>query len=398
MRILQINANYGFGSTGLIVRDIGASIEDSDTMEAYYAFQRSNAKLNNGYRIGNVLDWKLHAILYRFFGPQGFFSRISTYFFLKRIYRLKPDVVHLHNLHSNYINVPMLLRYLAKHDIATVITMHDCWWFTGLCYHYIDVDCNQFISGCKKCPKRYAVTPCRLWDCSRYMWEIKKTLLLSIPRLKIIGCSQWICNEARKGFLKSCDIDYIYNGVDTTIFSPHPTNFKDMNGLIGKTIIMGMANKWMILENRGVIEKLSKRDDFLLMIVGCSEEQKKLLVKIARNAYPIGFIHDREELAKLYNTADVFVNLTLADTLPTVNMESICCGTPVVTWDSSGSPELVHEGMGYVVKQGDIDQLEICIDKVINEHLEVDVAKARKLYDNKENYKKYIQIYNDLRI
>lgn len=137
MKILQVNANYGFGSTGLIVRDIGETITKSGN-EAYFAYQRANSSVKNGITVGNPLDWKLHAALCRIFGGQGYYSVIATRKFISEIKKIKPDIIHLHNLHSNFLNIDIFFKFLASENIATVITMHDCWYFTGKCFHYID--------------------------------------------------------------------------------------------------------------------------------------------------------------------------------------------------------------------------------------------------------------------
>ena len=130
MKVLQINAVYGSGSTGVIVKDIENAITDCGG-KAFVAYQRAPFKPVNSYRIGNALDWKMHALYSRVFGKQAYFSKCATKKLLKWIDEVSPDVIHLHNLHSNYINLPMLLKYVAKKNIATVVTLHDCWFFTG---------------------------------------------------------------------------------------------------------------------------------------------------------------------------------------------------------------------------------------------------------------------------
>ncbi len=210
MRIVQINANYGFTSTGLIMKDISDTIEAHGN-ESYPSYQRTGELLANGYRIGNPLDWKIHAFLCRLFGAQGYYSWAATRSFERYLKKIEPDIVHLHNLHSNYINIDMLLRFLAKEDIATVITMHDCWWFTGKCFHYADCGCSRFMTGCGKCPKMKAPPASMLFDRSRWSLRNKAKRLSAIPRLRIVGCSKWVCDEGKKGILKDFTIKNIYN-------------------------------------------------------------------------------------------------------------------------------------------------------------------------------------------
>ena len=398
MKVLQINATYGYGSTGLIMRDIGEALKDSGN-EAYFAYQSSKTPVKNGYRIGNVVDWKAHALLCRVLGKQGYYSKNATRIFLKHLDELAPDVVHLHNLHSNYINLNMLLKYLAKKDIPTVITMHDCWYFTGKCFHYVDVKCLKFTSGCGNCPKKNAPPKSLIFDASAKVLKDRKKYLSSIPRLKIVGCSEWICNEAKKGIMKGFDITTIRNGVDTDIFKSRDKQaLKKKFGLEDKFVIMGMANKWLLPSNsdfwKKIIASLSENDK--AVIVGCTDTQKSLLERYSDRVISVGFVSDRRELAEYYAMSDVFVNVTHADTLPTVNMESICCGTPVVTYDSCGSPELVLEGCGYVVPENDVDEIINKIELVKKEGCASCAEIGKRSFDKKMCYEGYIDVYREI--
>lgn len=395
MKVLQINATYGYLSTGLIVKDIGQVIKDNGD-EAFFAYQTTNEKVENGYCVGNKLDWKIHAVLARLLGRQAYHSKGATRNFLKYLDEINPDVVHLHNLHSNYINLNMLLDYLAKKDIATVITMHDCWYFTGKCFHYIDVGCDRFTNGCGNCPKQKAPQSSFFFDRSADVVKDREKYLTAIPRLKIVGCSQWICNEAKKGFLQGADISAVWNGLNTEIFKPRDkAQLKKQNDCENKFVIMGMANKWLLPANKTLLERTLEeiKDNEILMIVGCKDEHKEELKKFGDKVKAIGFITDREKLAEYYSMADVFVNPTHADTLPTVNMESICCGTPVVTYDVCGSSELILDGCGEVVPENDVEGIISAFRKITGEDCAAIGANA---FDRKNSYKKYLDIYGDV--
>lgn len=399
MKVLQINAVYGYGSTGLIVQDVGRVIEKSGK-EAYYAYQTTNKQVENGYCVGNKLDWKLHAIYSRVFGKQAYFSKRATKRLLRYIDGVQPDIVHLHNLHSNYVNLNMLLKYLAEKDIATVITMHDCWYFTGKCFHYIDVGCDGFTRDCSSCPKRKAPPVSLFLDTASKVLKDRQRYLSAIPRLKIVGCSDWICSEAKKGFLKDYELVTIHNGVDTNIFKPYDKeSLKIEKGVQNKFVIMGMANKWFLPSNKGVLEKTIGilDENTRLMIVGCNEEQMDSLEKYGDKVIPVGFIRDRELLAKHYSMADVFVNITHADTLPTVNMESICCDTPVITYDSCGSPELVLDGCGTIVKEYDEDGIVTAIEQYMSAEKKPCFQIGFEHYDKEQCYKKYLEVYETMK-
>ena len=398
MKVLQINATYGYGSTGLIMKDIGEALEASGH-EAYFAYQSCNTSPKNGYAVGNILDHKAHALLCRVFGKQGYYSLIATHKLLKHIDKVKPDIVHLHNLHSNFVHLNLLLDYLAKNDIPTVITMHDCWYFTGKCFHYVDVKCDRFTKSCGNCPKKKAPPASLIFDSSARVLADRKKHLSAIPRLRIIGCSDWICREAQRGFMSDFDICTIRNGVDTDVFCEmdKPTLKREM-GLDAKFVIMGMANKWLLPTNSAALEKVicSLTDDERMMIVGCNESQLESLKHYGDKVLPIGFIRDREKLASYYATSDVFVNVTHADTLPTVNMESICCGTPVITYDSCGSPELVLDGCGHIVRENDVEHLIEKIHSVKNNPFTNVSEIGKKDFDKKQCYANYVDLYCDM--
>lgn len=398
MKVLQINATYGYGSTGLIMRDIGDALNSSGN-EAYFAYQSSKAPVENGYRIGNTVDWKAHALLCRVLGKQGYYSKTATRKFLKHLDELAPDVVHLHNLHSNYINLNMLLKHLGEKDIPTVITMHDCWYFTGKCFHYVDAGCDRFIVGCGNCPKRKAPPASLFFDNTAKVFEDRRRYLSNIPRLKIVGCGYWICGEAKKGFMRDFDVVTVRNGVDTDIFKPRDGQvLKKAYGFEGKFVIMGMANKWLLPSNSEVLERtVSSLDgDSRLLLAGCTEAQTEFLKAFGDKVVSVGFVSDRERLAEYYAMSDVFVNVTHADTLPTVNMESICCGTPVVTYDSCGSPELVLDGCGYVVAENDVEEIIKKIELVRREG-SVDCAEiGKRSFDKNLCYKGYIDVYREI--
>ena len=396
MRVLQINANFGFGSTGLIVKDISDQIEKEGS-EAFCAYQKTNTPVNNGYQIGNKFDWKLHALFSRVFGRQGYYSYFSTKSFLKYIDKIKPDVIHLHNLHSNYININLLFKYIAKKDIPTVITFHDCWFFTGKCFHYVDVSCDRYKTGCGKCPKKNAPPASLFFDFSSVVLKNKIKRLTAIPGLKIIGCSDWICNEAKNSLLKDCNISRIYNGVDINVFCPKNTEvLRKELGVSDNFLVLGMANKWFLDQNVSLIEKVKNLPNTKLMLVGCNENQLQFLKEKYSEVIGIGFVKDREELAHYYSAADVFVNLTYADTLPTVNMESICSGTPVITYDSCGSPELVDKDCGIIVKKGDTQGIIEALINIKNKNFSKCYLKGQEKFDKNKCYKEYINVYEEI--
>lgn len=395
MKILQINAVYGFGSTGIITKDIDNLLQ-KEGHESFVAYQTALNPSEKSYKIGNKLDWKLHALYSRVFGKQAYASRGATKKLIKYIGNTAPDVVHLHNLHSNYINLNILCDYLAERNIPTVITLHDCWYFTGKCTHYSAVSCQKWQSTCGDCPLNKSEQPSLFFDCTAKVLKDKTEHLNKIPNLTLIGCSNWITNEAKKSLLSPTNIETVYNGVDTDIFKPHQSDFRKIHNIGDEFLILGMANKWCLPENeKAAKEIIENNKDAKIVIIGCSETQKKLFAKY-ENILPIGYIKDRKVLSDVYASCDVFVNLTHADTLPTVNMESICCGTPVITYDCCGSPELVDADSGFVVAENDIPTLLQKIKQLKTNPSNIHIEEKHRKFDKNTCYGRYLEIYKKI--
>ncbi len=392
LKILQINACCDYKSTGVIAKSIG-KVAEKQGMEMYYAYQSSVSAPEKSYQVGNSLDWKVHSLFSRIFGKEGYASVLSTQKLIGWIEEIKPDIVHFHNLHSHYINLNMLCDYLSKNDIPTVITMHDCWYFTGKCTHYAAVGCNKWQSSCGDCPLLKAEVPSWFCDPTSKVLKDRVSHLNSIENLYLVGCSNWISNEAKKSLVKPKEILTIYNGVDLEIFKHRESSFRNENNLNGKFVVLGMADKWSNPANYDAVKYLTENcdDNTGFVVVGCKEQHESYF-KQFKNITTIGYVNDQIKLAEIYSSADVFVNLTHADTLPTVTMESICCETPVITYDCCGGPELILEDCGFVVSEGDYEEILRKIE-IIKQQKCNGMVTQRVHFDKDENFKKYIQLY-----
>ena len=399
MRILQINAVYGQGSTGTIVRDIEQLCFKSG-IECYVASPDPKVcEAKHGYVIGNTLDHKLHALLSRIHGKQAYFSHIPTRNLLRWIDEIKPDIVHLHNLHSNYIHLNMLLGYLAKKDIKTIVTLHDCWFYTGGCFHYTAAGCDKWLRDCKDCPKKKAGTPALLSKHSAQILADRKKYLLAIPHLYITGVSQWMAHEPLKSYLKDVPNFVIRNGIDFNVFKPTPSDFRQRLGLEGKYVILGPASKWLSDVNKEVLDKFTKlmHPDEVLLLFGVDVQDTSNLPK---NVITYGYTKNREELAQLYTMADVFVNCTREESLSLINIEAQACGTPVVTFDATATPETVDGIYSLSTQVGNPDRLYESVENIrYNNDGELSkqvISFASKNYDLYSNYEKYLNLYKTL--
>lgn len=398
MKIVQINAVYGVGSTGRIAQDIAATLR-KDGHEAYVFWATGcradeNARL---IRVGNTLDHKLHAALRRIDGKQGWHSRAATKKLCRDLLKIKPDVVHLHNMHSNYIHLPLLLQFLGENKIPTLITIHDSWMFTcGYCAHYIYHDCDQWDKGCQNCP---AVRK-TLRKNGAKMYKIKEELYSRIPDLAINGVSKWTTEAAGQGMLKTAKIkETIYNWIDTELFKPQDNAAavrKKYNIPENHKLILGVAQGWS--ENKGLKEFLQIADvlpDVTVILVGEDHGIPK-----RENLRCIGFTSDRQELIDLYSAADLFVNPSRAETFGLVTAEAMSCGTPVAAYNNTGSAELVAPQCGALVPDGDADALVAQVRNVLKNGKDAYTQACRQwVLDNFEKQtqlQKYVELYEKL--
>lgn len=397
MKVLHINAVYGVGSTGVIVEDLHR-LAGEDGIESYVAYSTTNQKnVENGYAIGGQFGKKIHGAMTRITGKQGYYSRIATLNLLKKMDQIRPDIVHLHNLHSNYIHLNMLLRYLAKNDIATVVTLHDCWFYTGGCFHYTSVGCGRWKEACGNCPNQKNEAITHLMDPSEKILRDRKQYFSGIRRLYVVGVSQWIAQEAKQTVFRDAESTHIYNGVDLSFFKPTDSNFRESHGLQGKFLILGMANKFFLSVNRETFDSIvaALKPDERLVIVGCNEQQMN---NLPENVIGIPYIRDRKALRDIYSACDVFVNCSREESLSLVNVEAQACGTPVITYSNTGVRETVDGMASVAVQNGDparileqIERIRACDPAELNKKC-LDWVASR--FEVKKNYQQYISLYH----
>jgi len=357
--------------------------------------------LDNTIRIGFKLDFYFHALITRIFDRHGFGSKRATKKLIKKIDYIEPDIIHLHNLHGYYINIEILFNYLSLKKIPIVWTMHDCWAFTGHCSHFEYVSCKKWEKACHSCPQSSSYPSSLFLDNSQENFLIKKRLFTSVQNMTIIPVSDWLDNQLRYSFLNRFKSKVIKNGIDLEVFKPSESRalIKDYN-LHNKFIILGVASNWT--ERKGFFEfvKLRKllNESFSIVLVGVNKKLQKMLPS---GIISISKTKDQEELAMIYSCADLYLNLTFEDTYPSTNLESIACGTQVVTYKTGGSPESVNEEGGYVVKQGDITAIKNLIDDMKNGILprvskKNLVAIAQKNFNKDHNFNQYLKLYEEI--
>ena len=400
LKIAQINT-CTYGSTGKIAKGLNTVVERRGGM-GYICIP--NGRHNKGRPVTKKAIWiggrvseDLHLILDRFIGLNGCFSRVATYRFLRKLNKLDVDVLHLHNLHNCYINLPMLFRYIKKHNIPVIWTLHDCWAFTGHCPHFTMAKCDKWKTGCHHCPQ-HREYPKSYVDNSKFMYRHKQKWFTGVQDLTIVTPSHWLAELVGESFLKDYPVKVIHNGIDLSVFKPTESDFRKKHGCEGKFILLGVAFGWGVRKGLDVFVELASRldDRFQIVLVGTDDV-------VDRNL-PDGIIsihrtQNQAELAEIYTAADLFVNPTREDNYPTVNMESLACGTPVVTFRTGGSPECIDPTCGSVVPCDDIDALEqeiLRIAEIKPYSTDACLNKAKK-FDMNQRFEEYVKLYDEAR-
>ena len=398
MRILLINEECGTGSTGRICTDIAEALEKKGH-EVKIAYGRNDNIVPEQFKrfaikIGNNMELKLHGVKARLLDGAGFGSTVSTRKFIKWVKEYDPDIIHLHNLHGYYINVAILFEYLKKCEKKIFWTLHDVWAFTGHSAYCDAVQCEKWKSGCGRCPQ-LLVYPKAYIDRSMQNWCKKRALFTGVKGMEIITPSKWLKNLVSQSFLKAYPVKVIHNGIDTEKFCVLKNNCKEKHNLIDKKIILSVATVWNDLKGYTDFIKLAEclDEEYLIVLVGGREQVKKVIVPT--NMRVIDRTQNIQELVELYNAADVYLNLTYCDTYPTVNLEAVACGTPVISYKVGGSTESTLDFGGIIVKRGDLKGVVEAL-KVSGE-LKVKIADVNKL-DKSYAISEYMKLYQKVEL
>ena len=396
MKILQINTVYAKGSTGRIAQGIHDICQKhhAECVTAYRYPEQKGVVLDDTLTVSSWWDCHIHNRLARYTGLQGCFSRLKTRRFLKKVKKFDPDIIHLHNLHGNYINLPLLFRFIKKHKIKTVWTLHDCWTFTGQCAYFTIANCNKWKAECRSCPQFKSQKSAVL-----KMHENKRKWFLGIDSMTLVTPSKWLNELVSQSFLKDYSTVIIQNGIDLSVFSPTESDFREKYNIPhGKKILLGVAFVWDKRKGLDVFLELFKRLDkekYQIVLIGTTDAVDSMLPE---GIISIHRTNNQKELAEIYTAADLFVNPTREEMFGLVNVEANACGTPVLTFRTGGSPECIDETSGAVVDCDDIDAMEKEIIRICSETpYSAEACRLRaEAFDMNEKFEEYIRLYEQL--
>lgn len=385
----MLNAICGIKSTGRICTDLAEMLK-TNNHEALIAYGREYVPekyKSLSYRIGNPIDVTLHGFHSLFFNRHGFASKKATENFIKKLISYNPDIIHLHNIHGYYLNIKVLFEYLKKAEKPVLWTLHDSWTMTGHCPNFAAAGCNKWLSGCYDCELIHGYPFSLLADRSTLNWLEKRQLFNGVKNLLLVTPSEWLAGIVKKSYLASYNVKVINNGIDTSIFHPRKSDFREKYALKDKKVILGVSSFWS--KNKGFFDfiKLSEMIDsskYKIVMVGLN---KSYMDKLPSNILGLPHTDNPESLAEIYSAADVFFNPTYQDVYSCINMEAQSCGLPVIVYNTGGAAETVPPAN--LVEQGDLNAVVHKIEKGTLKIKQQDFSKQKM-------YSKYLEAYKEI--
>lgn len=396
--LLQINTVVNSGSTGRIAEEIG-ELAISKSWKSYIAYGRNDRpSKSNKIKIGNTIGTLWHVFLTRFFGLHGFGSYFATKRLVESIKEIKPNIIHLHNIHGYYLNIKVLFEYLSSVNIPVVWTLHDCWTITGHGAHFKKKYCRKGVTYWSAPKHEYPNVWFGMNSLSSFL--TKKKLFTSLKNLTIVTVSDWLTDVIKDSFFKNSSVKTINNAVDIEVFYPQKdSSIKKKYGISSDFMMIGVASIWN--KDKGLEDyiKFSNylKGDEVLVLVGVTD---RIIKELPSNIIGVKRTEDVNELSKLYSVADVVFNLSYKETFGLTSVEGYACGTPTIVYNATASPELVKEGTGYVVPTGDLKSLRNAVNKIKKKGSSYYAENCRKVaenfYDKTKRYEEYFSLYQKL--
>jgi glycosyltransferase involved in cell wall biosynthesis len=389
--VIQVNASAN-GGTGRIMNQIHERLIQNSVKSYISSPDVPNYKSNFHIKIGNKIHRRIDRLFSRFSGYEGVLSILPTYIFTYKMNKLKINLIHLHNIHGWFINFKILFKYIKKNNIKVIWTLHDAWSFTGHCPNFLMVNCNKWKTGCNNCPQ-LNIYPEMYVDRTKEMYNIKKKIFTSIDKIHFVTPSKWLNELLDLSYYKGYDRTVIPNGIDLNLFKKTQSSFRSDHKLENKIILLGVSITWNVRKGLDTFAELSKLLDnnYQIVLVGINKDVKR---QIPHNIITIEKTENIQELSKIYSASDYFINPTKEDNFPTVNLEALACGLPVISFKSGGSVEMLDSTCGVIIENNDIGSLVDAIKIPRSKFKEEDCIKKANFYSKEAKFDEYIDIYN----
>lgn len=402
MVIVQINQTYKIGSTGKIMYDLNQVIQSSgheSFMVAGYSNDHSPQNLYCANKNSAFFPIRKDQVIFRLSGVNGYRYKKRTQKIIEWIDSKHPDIIHLHNIHGDWIHLQTLFDYIKRKEIRVVWTLHDCWALTGRCSHFELCGCDKWKTNCFDCNNNRVYPITYFFDRSSKMHRDKKKWFTGIKNMTVVTPSIWLASFVKQSFLREYPIKVIPSGINTEIFKPQKKQSKYYVDIKAKYIILGVANTWS--KSKGIddfiaLDKVIDHDKYQIVMVGLNSRQLKSL---PHTIYGLSKTNSQLELAELYSGASCYLNCSILETQGLTTIEAMACGTPVIVYNKSAVPESVKNDCGIIIDTQSIDIVYDAIKKICNntENYKAKCCEyAKNNYDGKRRFMDYIGIYCEL--
>ena len=399
MRVFQLNTFCGVKSTGRIACEIAKLVErdGGECLIGYGVPGISEDSEPYAYRIGTPIERKIDAVIRKLLDAEGYGSWMATKQLIRKMAEFKPDLIHLHNIHGCYLHLPSLFAYLGQQAIPVVWTLHDCWPFTGHCAYFDYSGCEKWKTQCSHCPQQRNYPICIGLDGSKRNHRDKKKWFGQLKNLTFVAPCEWMTKPLKESHMGSYPSVVVPNGVNLQTFHCVPSNLRHQYGLQDKKICLSVASEWDARKGLPYLIRAAERlgSDYCFVVIGLENEQ---IQNLPSNMLGLQRTASTHELAAWYTAADCFVNPTLEDNMPMVNLEALACGTPVAVFETGGCPEAIDETCGIVVPQGDLDALCESVIRLANEKelRTQNCVRRAQSFDAQNTFRSYLELYKEL--
>ena len=402
MKNVAIINNGDRGSTGNISLNLHRELQDRG-YKSYFCYGRGDK--GNGidrYRIDSDFELKMHAMMTRITGLQGFYSHNATTRLLRKFDEWNIDTIFVVCIHGYYINEKNLYQYIANHNIRLIHIMIDEYAYTGKCA-YRD-DCDRYLVGCDNCPHKKDYPSSYLFDGSKRVFESKKSAYNNLTNSVFVG-PQFVVEQALSSPLfKNIETAILDEAIDTDLFRPR--NVENLKKSLGvnkdKTVILSVVPYDGEKNDRkggryfvDLARRFEGDERFIFIHVGYRNKKEE---KLPKNFIPIDFINNLDLLAEYFSLGDLFVFPSLLDTMPNACLDALSCGTPLLCFNISGMPYIANDEIGTFVEPRSIDEMARVVNSVQIKTPQI-IEKCRgyalSRYNSKDYNDKLIKIANN---
>ena len=397
MKVIQINNFYNEGSTGKIVYDIKSEL-DKRHIDNIVCYGRGKDNNDSGViRLGSNFYSKICKLFSCINGLMYGGCYYSTYKLFKLIQSEKPDIVHLHCINGNFVNIYKLITFLKNKGIDTIITLHAEFLYTANCGYALD--CDKWKNGCGSCPRLKKETQSFFFDRTHDSWiKLLNAYKGFDDSLYLVSVSPWLYSRAEESILLSnYNHRVILNGINTNVFRYKNHILKSKYNIPqDKKMVLHVTASFSraIKGGKYVIEMAKRIPEVVFVIVGNDNHN----MEFPPNVIDIGVVFDQDKLSEFYSMADVLLVTSERETFCMPVAESLSCGTPVVGFQAGAPEEIALKEYSEFVRYGQINELEKALREWLNKISDKEIISqiAQNKYSKERMSLEYITLYEEI--